>query len=104
MFFQLYFYTVPFLHPSRLGSAARRLCIFFAYRWLPCDHGPSCTLAPCFVSPKVRVFLTPGRALVPVLARRAVSPCSRRGVPVLVKACSTRCQATVSCESSTASR
>ena len=32
-----------------LGSAARRLCIFFAYRWLPCDHGPCCTLAPCFV-------------------------------------------------------
>ena len=26
-----------------LGSVARRLCIFFAYRWLPYDHGPCCT-------------------------------------------------------------
>ena len=68
MFFQLYFYTVPFLHPSRLGSAARRLCIFFAYRWLPCDHGPSCTLAPCllFVA-AVRVFTPPSKFAMTLL-------------------------------------
>ena len=38
-----------------LGSATRRFCIFFAYRWLPRDHAP----CVCFVSlgVHVRVFL-----------------------------------------------
>ena len=28
-----------------LGSAARRLCILFAYRWLPCAHGHCCKVS-----------------------------------------------------------
>jgi hypothetical protein len=70
-----------------LGSAARRLCIFFACRWqlVPCDHGPCCTLrvsthgicitttqvlttdtlAPCFVCPQAFV-----RVIIPLRTSR----------------------------------
>ena len=66
-----------------LGSAARRLCIFFAYRWLPCDHGPSCTLAPCllFVA-AVRVFTPPFKVCDDVVVPWLVwlsPPHARRG-------------------------
>ena len=48
------------------GSATRRLCIFFAYRWLPRDHAPC--LCPVFFP--VREFLTP--SLCTLLARNGV--------------------------------